>query len=208
MRASGLAGQLPAGRRGRPGHRAMAGLIPLMLLLGAAVACTSPSAASPAGATSAPQMRHLATAIVLEVVTSRGRLPPPPPPSAAPGRCSAGFAALSGPDADPAQCYRQLGHRVTITYAAVSSVQPSCDQAPCDHAPYYWLDVTVRAADRPAVRTIITRAHGRQLAIVIAGQAWSITKILGGPLANGLFEILVATRRQADQVLRLLGQPS
>jgi hypothetical protein len=97
---------------------------------------------------------------------------------------------------------------MTITYAAVTSVQPSCDQAPCDQAPYYWLNVTLRAADRPALRAIITRAHGHQLAIIIAGQAWSITKVLGGPLANGLFEIVVATRRQADQVLRLLGQPS
>jgi hypothetical protein len=67
MRALGLAGQLPAGRTCRPGDRAMARLTPLMLLLGAAAACTSPPAASPARATSAPQMRHLATTIVREV---------------------------------------------------------------------------------------------------------------------------------------------
>jgi hypothetical protein len=179
----------------------MARLTVLVLLLAAAAACTNSPSAAPA--TRAPQIRHLAAAIVLEAVISRRRLPPPPPPSTAVhGRCPAGFAALSGPDADPALCYQQLGGPMTITYAAISPVQQYSSQGP------HGLLVTVRTGDRAALEAITTRAEGHQLAVIVASHAWSIPEINDGPLTLGQFEILVRTRQQADGLLRILEQPS
>lgn len=199
MRASFLPEQLPAGRRGWPGHRAMTRLIPLVLLLAAAVACTSPPSPSPVHTVREPQMRHLAAAIVLEAVMSRRRLPPPPPPSTAVyGRCPAGLAALSGPDADPALCYQHLGGPMTITYAAISPVIPNAGPGP------YGLVVTVRMGDRAALEAITRRAEGHWLAIIVAGRAWSILEMIDGPLTLGEFEILVQTRQQADELRRIL----
>jgi len=176
----------------------VARLTALVLLL--AAACTSSPSAAPA--TRAPQMRHLAAAIVLEAVMSRPRLPPPPPPSTAVrGRCPAGFAALSGQDADPARCYKQLGGPMTVTYAAISPV-PYSAPGP------YGLTVFVRAGDRAALAAITTRAEGHQLAMIVASQAWSIPEVIDGPLTGGVFEILVQTRQQADELLRILEQPS
>jgi hypothetical protein len=201
MRGTGLPGRLPAGRRSRPGHRATTTPALLVLVLAAAVACgTSPSAGRSASATRTPQMRHLAAAIVLQSVIGRRRIWPPPPPTTVHSRCPAGFAVLSGPDADPALCYRRLGRPMTITYAAISPVQQLSDQGP------YALDVTLRTSDRAALQAITTPSHGRQLAVIVAGQAWTIFEEKGA-LTLGDFQILVSTKRQADELLRILSQP-
>lgn len=198
MRASRLSGGRPA----RPGRWAMARLTPVVVLLAGAAACTSAPPAGPAPPARAPQMRHLAAPIVLEAVTSRRRSSPPPPPSTARGRCPAGFAALSGPDADPALCYHQLGRAITITYAAISLIPPYASP-PMPYA----LVLILRADDRAPLEAITARAAGHQLAIIVAGQAWSISEVIDGPLSQGSFEILVSTRQQADELLRILGQP-
>ena len=125
-----------------------------------------------------------------------------PPPATVPGRCPAGFAALSGPDANPALCYRRLGRPMVITYAAISPAPGFSDQAP-----YYALNVTLPASDRAALQAITTSAHGRKLAVIVAGQAWVIFEERGA-LTLGGFQILVSTRRQADELLRILGQPA
>jgi len=199
MRASALSDQRRTGRASWPGRPAVTRLAPLVLLFTAAVAC---SAGSPAGATRPPQMRHLAAAIVLQPVVSRQRMLPAPPPATVPGRCPAGFAALSGPDANPALCYRRLGRPMVITYAAISPAPGFSDQAP-----YYALNVTLPASDRAALQAITTPAHGRKLAVIVAGQAWVIFEERGA-LTLGGFQILVSTRRQADELLRILGQPA
>ncbi len=73
--------------------------------------CTSHPIATPAPTATVPQLRHLASAIVLEAMLSqsghRRRVP---------GR----FRCGPQPGGGPGQCYRQLGKPVTITSAAVS----------------------------------------------------------------------------------------
>jgi hypothetical protein len=66
----------------------------------------------------------------------------------------------------------------------------------------------LRAGDRAALQTITMRAEGHRLAIIVAGQAWSISEVIDGPLTLGVFEILVSTRQQVDELLRTLEQPS
>jgi hypothetical protein len=178
----------------------MARFTPVVVLLAGAAACTSAPPAGPERQARAPQMRHLAAPIVLEVVTSRRRSSPPPPPSTARGRCPAGFAVLSGPDADPALCYHQLGRPMTITYAALELVQPLIQGT-------YGVDLTVRTGDRAPLEAITERAAGHRLAIIVAGQAWMISEVIDGPLTQGFLEILVSTRQQADELLRILGLP-
>jgi hypothetical protein len=175
----------------------------LLLLLAVAVACTSPPRSGPAPVVRAPQIRHLAAAIVLVEVTSRPRSQPPPPPSTASrGRCLAGFAALSGPDADPALCYRRLGGPMMITDAAISLI-PGPTQGP------WTLAITVPAGDLAALAGLLKRAVGHQLAVIVAGQAWSIPEVIKAPpLIDDQFDVLVATRQQADELLRILSHPS
>jgi hypothetical protein len=107
-----------------------------------------------------------------------------------------------GPAADPALCYQQLTGPMTITYAAISPVLPPSGP------PLYGLDVTLRAGDRAALEAITTRAERHWLAVIVGGQAWSILQVIDGPLTIGNFEILVQTRRQAEELLRILEQPS
>lgn len=186
--------------RGNPGRLVMAGFIPAVLLLAAAAACTSPRPGSPAAAVTAPRVRHLAAPIVLEAVTSRHRSPPPPP-STARGSCPAGFAALPGPGADPDLCYHQLGRPMTITYAAIALIPPQTPPMS------YGLAISLRRGDRARLQAITTQAAGHQVAFIVAGRAWAIPYVPAGPLTHGQFEILVPTRQQASDLLRILGQP-
>jgi hypothetical protein len=174
---------------------------PLVLLLAASVACSgrpatpaagqpAAQAASPAHAARAPQMHHLAAAITLEAVIGRPRLPPP----TAHARCPAGFAPLSGTGADPALCYHQLGRPMTITYAAISLIEP----------PSYGVAVSLRAGDRAALTSITTRAAGHQIAVIVAGKAWLIAEMQDGPITSGQFQIFVPTMQKADDLLRIL----
>ncbi len=57
------------------------------------------------------------------------------------------------------------------------------------------------------LQAITTQAAGHQVAFIVAGRAWAIPYVPAGPLTHGQFEILVRTRQQASDLLRILGQP-
>jgi hypothetical protein len=162
----------------------------------AAAGCTGGRPSNPVSSVPAPQIRPLGSAIILEPLVSRMRVPP------APGQvgrftCRPGFAFLPGPGANPTLCYRQIGKPVTITSAAVFSIED---------LPQNWgLAITVPPGDRAALAAVSTRAVGHQLAIIVAGKAWAI--VYGQtPLTHGRFEILGLTRTGVSALRRMLVQ--
>ncbi|SRR5260221_10537626 len=173
-------------------------------LVGVVVAAAIPAAGCtghrPAGAprtVSGPQVRRLASEIVLEMVTSRPRLVPAPG-TAQRSRCPAGLAALPGPGADPARCYRVVGRPVRITWAAIALIRQAAGPGS------YALAVTVPRDGRRALTAITTRAAaGRQLAIIVAGIAFDIAYI-EQPVTEGAFEFPLAGRKQARILMRML----
>jgi hypothetical protein len=172
-------------------------------LVGVVVAAAIPAAGCtghrPAGAprtVSGPPVRRLASEIVLEMVTSRPRLAPPPG-TAQRSRCPAGLAAMPGPGADPARCYRVVGRPVRITSAAIALIRQAAGPGS------YALAVTVPRDGRRALTAITTRAAGRQLAVIVAGIAWDIAYI-EQPVTEGAFEIPLAGKKQARNLMRML----
>lgn len=153
------------------------------------VAAPTPAATVPQP-TTVPELRHLASPIVLEVML--GQSPSPA------GGCPAGSAALSGPGAGPGLCYRQLGKPVTITSAAVS-LPPGLPPGASG------LLITVPAADAAALTAITTKAADSQgyVDISVAGKTWGIPKAMA-PLTTGQFEIGLQSRNQALQLQRIL----
>ena len=123
------------------------------------------------------------------------------PPSPA-GGCPAGSGPFSAPFADypqvPDACYRTTGQPVTITSAAVAmSYQPATNQQPA----VYGLNLTVPAAQAPALAAITTRSFESRdpVAISTAGKTWDVT-MTAGPFTNGEFGMWVHSKNQILQL--------
>src|SRR5258708_39371739 len=139
-------------------------------LVGVVVAAAIPAAGCtghrPAGApraVSGPRVRGLASEIVLEMVTSRPRLVPAPG-TAQRSRCPAGLAALPGPGADPARCYRVVGRPVRITWAAIALIRQAAGPGS------YALAVTLPRDGRRGPAPVTTRAPARRPPAVIVAR--------------------------------------
>ncbi len=165
-----------------------------------ALACAGWSHIVPLGP-APPAPRHLASAVILQLVLSQ-------PPSPA-GGCPAGYTTLSPPFTDypevPDACYRNLGKPATITSAAVTmAYQPATNQQPA----LYGLNFTLPAAEAAALTAITTKAFDTrdQLAISTVGKTWGVT-LTGEPFTNGQFGILVQSENQALQLQRILIPP-
>jgi hypothetical protein len=180
-----------------------------------------------------PVPRHLASAIVLQLVLSQ--------PGEPGGGCPAGYATFSGPGTDdpgvPGVCYRKTGKPVTFTSAAVTlnqqpagsgpvqqpagsepvqaqqpvgsqQVQQPAGSGPGQPAGYPVL-ITLPAAGAAALAAIDTKALDSQglLAVIIAGQTWGTPFVMLPPV-NGQFGISTQSRNQALQLQRILLQPA
>jgi hypothetical protein len=180
-----------------PGRRpAGAGLAVAAL----ALACAGCSHILPLGP-APPAPRHLASAVILQLVLSQ--------PASPADRCPAGYTTLTAPFTDypevPDACYRKLGNPVTFTSAAVTmAYQPAANQQPA----LYGLNLTLSAAQAAELTAITTKAfHSRdQMAISIAGKTWGVT-LTAGPFTNGQFGILVQSENQALQLQHILIPP-
>jgi hypothetical protein len=114
---------------------------------------------------------------------------PPPPPKATP---TAGVA-----------CYRQVGRRVTITSAAVSSVTTH----PNPPGPaWYVFSVAFPAADVAALTALIQQAYGSgdALGVSVAGKLWQAPQPRRKFSALRGEQINLLSRTQAFQLYRLL----
>lgn len=164
-------------------------------LVAAALTAAGCSQALPLGPTQAAQ-RHLASAIVLQIVLSQ--------PSTSAGNCPAGSARLPRAAQEfpgGARCYSRIGKPLTITSAAVTYLQqPAANQQPAN----YGLAITVPAADKAALTAITTRAYHSHdpIAIIAAGQTWGIPNVVG-PFTDR-FEIPAQNAKQALQLQRTL----
>ena len=165
-----------------------------------ALACAGCSHILPLGP-APPAPRHLASAVILQLVLSQ-------PPSPA-GGCPAGYTTLSAPFTDypevPDACYRNLGKPVTFTSAAVTmAYQPATNQQPA----LYGLDLTLSAAEAAALTAITTKAFDTrdQMTVSIAGKTWGVF-MTAGPFTNGQFGILVQSENQALELQRILIPP-
>jgi hypothetical protein len=188
-------------RRGRiargPGRRpAGAGLAVAAL----ALACAGCSQILPLGP-APPAPRHLASAVILQLVLSQPRAPA--------GPCPVGYTTLSTPFTDypevPDACYRNLGKPVTFTTAAVTmAYQPATSQQPA----LYGLNFTLSAAGAAALTAITTKAFDTrdQMAVSTAGKTWGVF-MTAGPFTNGQFGILVQSENQALQLQHILIPP-
>ena len=139
----------------------------------------------------APVPRHLATAIVLQIVRSQ--------PSSPAGSCPAGSAKLPDPaDNFPGsdQCYRKTGTPLTITSAAV--VQGQTGPAS------YGLRIMLPAAQAAALRATTRQAYQSrdQIAVIIAGKTWSAPYVTA-PFGGG-FAVPAQSANQARRLLRTL----
>jgi hypothetical protein len=162
-----------------------------------ALACAGCSHVLPLGP-APPAPRHLASAVILQLVLSQ-------PPSPA-GGCPAGYATLSAPFTDypevPDACYHDLGQPATFTSAAVTmAYQPAISQQPA----MYGLNLTLSADQAAALTAITTKAFDTrdQMALSIAGKTWGVF-LTAEPLTNGQFGILVQSENQALQLQRIL----
>jgi hypothetical protein len=149
-----------------------------------------------------PAPRQLGSAVTLQLVLIQ-------PPSPA-GGCPAGSAAFSPPFANypqvPDACYRKTGEPVTITTAAVAmSYQPAINQQPA----VYGLNLTVPAAEAPALAAITTRSFDSRdpVAISTAGKTWEVT-MTAGPFSNGQFGMWMQSKSQILQLQRILTPPA
>ena len=148
-----------------------------------------------------PPSRHLGSPIILQVMRSR--------PDIAPGKCPAGYVALSAPY--PGTCYRSLGTPVTISSAAVSSVsmnRSSPHQASRRGPASYGFTIAVPAADVASVTAVIKRAYDARgaLAINVAGKTWETPQV-DAPFPGQQLEISLPSKHQALQLYRKLVPP-
>lgn len=148
-----------------------------------------------------PAPRHLASAVILQLVLSQ--------PLSPAGRCPAGYATLAAPFTDypevPDACYRKLGQPAMFTSAAVTmAYQPATKQQPA----LYGLNFTLSATGAAALTAITTEASdsGDQMAVSTAGKTWGVF-MTAGPFTNGQFGILVQSENQALQLQRILIPP-
>jgi hypothetical protein len=165
-----------------------------------ALACAGCSHILPLGP-APPAPRHLASAVILQLVLSQPRSPA--------GGCPAGYTTLSAPFTDypevPDACYRNLGKPATFTSAAVTmAYQPATHQQPA----LYGLNFTLSAAEAAALTAITTKAFDTrdQMAVSTAGNTWGVF-MTAGPFTNGQFGILVQSENQALQLQRILIPP-
>lgn len=148
------------------------------------------SQALPLGGQAPAAQHHLASAIVLQIVTAQAASPA--------GNCPAGSAKLPPPAQEfpgSGQCYRRLGEPLTITSAAVRYLQQPAS---------YGLAITVPAKQRPALTAITTTAYNDrdQLATTVAGKTWNLATV-DSPF-TGQFEIPAQSTNQALQLHRTL----
>jgi hypothetical protein len=183
------------GRRMRGSGRRPAGAG--IAVAAVALTCAGCSQVLPLGP-APPASRHLASAIILQLVLSQ-----PPSPT---GGCSSGYTTLAAPFPDfpevPPACYRKLGKPVTFTSAAVTmAYQPAANRQPAT----YGVNFTLPAAETAALTAITTKAFASrdQLAVSTAGKTWNVT-MTAGPSTNGQFGILVQSKAQAVQLQRIL----
>jgi hypothetical protein len=172
-----------------------------------------------------PVPRHLASAIVLQLVLSQ--------PGEPGGGCPAGYATFSGPGTEdpgvPGVCYRKTGKPVTLTSAAVTLNQQPASSGPVEQPAGsqpvqvqqpagsqsaqvqqpagYPVLITLPAAGAAALTAIDTKALDSRglLAIIIAGKTWGTPFVMHPPI-NGQFGILTQSRNQALQLQRILLQ--
>jgi hypothetical protein len=142
---------------------------------------------------------HLGSPIILQVMRSQ-----PPAPA---GGCQAGWVALSVAGS-ARTCYRKLGTPVTITSAAVSSVDTNRPHAPSGHAAppaSYGIFVAVPAADVAPVTAVVKRAYDSRgaLAISVAGRTWAALQVIT-PFRGQQFEISLPSKNHALQLYRIL----
>jgi hypothetical protein len=183
------------GRRMRGSGRRPAGAG--IAVAAVALTCAGCSQVLPLGP-APPASRHLASAIILQLVLSQ-----PPSPT---GGCPSGYTTLAAPFPDfpevPPACYRKLGKPVTFASAAVTmAYQPAANQQPAT----YGVNFTLPAAGTAALTAITTKAFASrdQLAVSTAGKTWNVT-MTAGPSTNGQFGILVQSKAQAVQLQRIL----
>lgn len=157
---------------------------------------------TPLGPAGPPQLRHLASPIVLQAVRVQ------PPTAGVMGGCPAGYVALA---ANPGGCYRKIGTPVRFTSAAVSQVatgQPKLSSGQ-PGPPAYVIMITVPAVGVPALTAVTTtayQAHGA-VAISVGGRIWSVP--MGDqPLTGRQFPIVLSSRNQALQLQRILAPSS
>jgi hypothetical protein len=200
----------------RPGRRPASASIALAALALTVAGCAGHVLPLGPAPTPTPVPRHLAWAIVLQLVLSQ--------PGEPGGGCPAGYATFSGPGTDdpgvPGVCYRKTGKPVSFTSAAVTvnqhpaGSQPVQAQQPAGSGPAqqsagYQVLITLPAAGAAALTAIDTKALHSQglLAIIIAGKTWGTPFVIHPPI-NGQFGIPTQSRNQALQLQRILLQPA
>jgi hypothetical protein len=174
----------------------------------AVASCTShvtplgPDGQKPTPTTPAPA-RHLGSPIILQVMRSR--------PATAPGKCPAGYVALSTPGYS-GTCYRNLGKPVMITSAAVSSVsvnRSSTSAGQPKGTASYVFTVTVPAPNVAAVTAVIKQAYDVRgaLALNVAGKIWDAPQV-DAPFPGQQLQFSLPSRNQALRLHRILIPPS
>ena len=145
-----------------------------------------------------PPSRHLGSPIMLQVMRSR--------PETAPGKCPAGYVALSAPY--PGTCYRSLGTPVTITSAGISSVSMNRSSPPPGQPKgpaSYGFTIAVPAADVTSVTAVVKRAYDARgaLAVNVAGKTWEAPQV-DTPFQGQQLQISLPSKNQALQLYRIL----
>jgi len=168
----------------------------LMLTLASCTSHITPL--GPESTPTLPPSRHLGSPIMLQVMRSR--------PAAAPGKCPAGYVALSAPY--PGTCYRSLGTPVTITSAAVSSVSMNLSSPPPGQPKgpaSYGFTVAVPAPDVASVTAVIKRAYDVRgaVAVKVAGKTWEAPQV-DTPFPGQQLEISLPSKSQALRLYRIL----
>jgi len=143
-----------------------------------------------------PPPRHLGSPIILQVMRSR--------PATAPGKCPAGYIALSTPGY-AGTCYRSLGTPVTITSAGLSPVA----RQPSGHGPAIYGFRVVPNGDMAAVTALIAQAYRSRdaLGVIVAGKLWEAPQVTA-PFPAQQMQIGALSKSRAEQLYRLLVPPS
>jgi hypothetical protein len=160
-----------------------------------------------------PTPSRLGSAIVLQ--------PGLADPGASVSKCPAGSVALSGPGAvvGPATpngpvtspstpngvCFQELGKPLTFTTAGVVVAEQPARSQPAPQPASWVVRINLPAAEAAELTAVTTKLAGTQdqLAIIIAGQTWSMPVTLQ-PLTGGDFAFGTQSKNQALQVQRLL----
>jgi hypothetical protein len=125
-------------------------------------------------------------------------------PATAPGKCPAGYVALSTPGY-AGTCYRSVGTPVKITSAGLSQVA----RQPSGHGPAIYGFRVVPNRDVAAVTALIARAYRSRdaLGVIVAGKLWGAPQV-AAPFPAQQMQIALPSRNQALQLYRVLVPPS